>query len=106
MPEPVIVTISHRLGRDGAKHRIDEALGRIRGQLTPFASSVDYRWNGYRLDFDVMAMRQRVVGRIDVEDDIVRVEIGLPLLLRLLSSRIAGRVRDEASLLLDKPAVR
>jgi len=106
VPEPIIVTISHRLGRDEAKRRIDEGLEHIRGQLAMFVSSIDYRWTAYRLDFSVMAMRQSIIGRIDVEDEIVRVELGLPLLLRVLSNKIVSRIRGEGSRLLDEPASR
>ena len=49
-------------------------------------------------------MRQSTVGRIDVEDRLVRVELGLPLLLSLLSTRIISRIRREGVLLLDKPS--
>ena len=103
MPEPLVITISHRLGRDEAKRRLDDGLGHIRGQLAGFVNSLDYTWTDYRLDFSVTAMRQSIGGRIDIEDDIVRVEIRLPLLLRMLANKITGRVRSEAALLLDKP---
>lgn len=106
VPEPLVITISHRLGREEAKRRLDDGLGHIRGQLAGFVSSLDYTWTDYRLDFSVTAMRQSIDGRIDIEDDIVRVEIRLPLLLRMLASKITGRVRSEAALLLDKPPSR
>jgi Putative polyhydroxyalkanoic acid system protein (PHA_gran_rgn) len=106
VPDPLIITISHRLGRDEAKRRLDEGLEHIRGQLAAVVSSLDYGWTGHRLDFSVMAMRQRIIGHIDVEDDLVRVEIYLPLLVRMLTDQISGRVRSEAAALLDKPPTR
>lgn len=72
-------------------------------QLAALVSSLDYTWTAYRLDLNVTAMRQSIDGRIDIEDDTVRVEIRLPLLLRVLANKITGRVRSEAALLLDKP---
>jgi Putative polyhydroxyalkanoic acid system protein (PHA_gran_rgn) len=106
VPEPLVITISHRLGREEAKRRLNDGLGHIRGQLAGFVSALDYTWTDYRLDFSVTAMRQSIDGRIDIEDDIVRVEIRLPLLLRMLANKITGRVRSEAALLLDKPPSR
>lgn len=103
MPEPLVITIAHRLGRAEAKRRLDHGLGHIRDQMAAFVSSLDYHWTADRLDFSFVAMRQSISGRIDVEDDVVRVEISLPLLLRILAGRISGRVRSEAALLLDKP---
>jgi hypothetical protein len=103
VPDPLVITIFHRLGREEAKRRLDDGLGHIRGQLAAIVSSLDYTWTGYRLDFSVTAMRQSIDGRIDIEDDIVRVEIRLPLLLQVLANKITGRVRSEGALLLDKP---
>jgi Putative polyhydroxyalkanoic acid system protein (PHA_gran_rgn) len=104
VPEPITVTISHSLGREEAKRRLDNGLGYIREQLAAFVSSVDYAWTGYRLDFGLTAMRQSITGRIDVEDRLVRVELGLPLLLHLLSKQIISRIRSDGALLLDKPS--
>jgi Putative polyhydroxyalkanoic acid system protein (PHA_gran_rgn) len=104
VPDPIVVTISHQLGREEAKRRLDNGLGYIRDQLAAFVSSTEYGWTGYRLDFGLTAMRQSIVGRIDVEKCLVRVELGLPLLLSLLSTRIINRIRREGLLLLDKPS--
>ena len=106
MPDPIIVTISHRLGRDLAKRRLDDGLDRIRARLVGFVNSIEYNWTGYRLDFTVTAMRQTVVGRIDIEEDIARIEVGLPLLLRVLTNTIISGIRREGMLLLDKPEIK
>jgi len=103
VPEPIVVSISHKLGRDAAKQRLDDALSRIRGQLAPFANSVEYGWSGYRLDFSLAVMHQAVTGRIDVEEHALRIEIGLPLLLQLFSRKLVGRIRREGALLLEPP---
>lgn len=100
-----MVTISHQLGRDEAKRRLDNALGHIRGQLAAFVSSLEYDWTGYRLDFGLVALRQSIVGCIEVEERLVRIELGLPLLLSLLSKRIISRISREGALLLDKSRV-
>jgi hypothetical protein len=48
-------------------------------------------------------MRQMMAGRIDVEEDIVRIEVTLPLLLRIFSNAIIDRIRNEGALLLKGP---
>ena len=103
MPDPLVVTISHQLGRDEAKRRLENGLGYIRDQLGGFVSAAEFGWIGHRLDFNLTAMKQSIRGRIDVEDRLVRVELGLPLLLRLLSKPIIDRIRKGGRLLLDKP---
>jgi hypothetical protein len=101
--KPIVVTISHELGRDEAKRRLDDGLDQIRRLLAPFASSITYRWAGYRLDFSMTALRQSINGQIDIEDDLLRIELGLPLLLNLLAGKIIRRIRSEGSRLLEKP---
>ena len=103
MPEPIVVTISHRLGRDGARRRIEDGLTQIHAQLAPLVSAMNYEWIGDRLDFTVTALHQTVNGRIEIEESLVRVELGLPLLLRIFSTGIIGRIRSEGSLMLNGP---
>jgi hypothetical protein len=101
--EPLVVTISHRLGREEAKRRIESGLGAIRGEVGPYVKEIDYRWDGYRLDFRLSAMMQTITGQIAVHDEIVRVELGLPRLLHLLGKGIAGRIERRGAALLEGP---
>jgi hypothetical protein len=103
VPEPISITISHRLGRAEAKRRLENGLGHIRAQLTPLVSTLEYAWTEDRLTISLTALRQAVTGRIDVEDDLVRVELVLPLLLRSLADMIVKRIRNDGANLLGKP---
>jgi hypothetical protein len=103
MPEPLVVTISHQLGREEAKRRLDNTLGHIRSQLAVFVTATEYGWTGHSLDFSLTALRQNIIGRIDVEDRLVRVELGLPPLLSWLGRTITQRIRREGVRLLDRP---
>ena len=104
MAEPLVITISHRLGRAEAKRRIAAGTDQIRAAVRPYVNTLDLGWEGDRLLFHVSALRQRIEGAIEVEDDIVRIEIIAPLLLRLFAGRVAGRIRREGVRLLGKPA--
>jgi Putative polyhydroxyalkanoic acid system protein (PHA_gran_rgn) len=101
--EPIVVTISHRLGRDEAKRRIEGGLGAIRGELARYVRHVDYAWDGYRLDFRVSAMMQTITGRLEVYEEFVKVELALPRLLHLLARRITGRIEHRGAALLEAP---
>ena len=101
--EPITVTISHRLGREGAKRRIDDGLVSIRAEIAPYIKTLDYAWEDYRLDFRVVAMMQTITGRIEVYEDFVKVELALPRLLHLLAKTIAGRIENRAATLLEPP---
>jgi hypothetical protein len=78
-------------------------LGHVRTQLPAFVSSIDSDWNEYRLDFRLTAMGQSIEGLTEVEDRLVRIELSLPPLLRILSKVIIDRTRRECARILDKP---
>jgi len=48
-------------------------------------------------------MWQRITGRIEVLDDVVRVEIELPWIMQLLRDTIGKRVRGRGVALLERP---
>jgi hypothetical protein len=102
MPKPVTVTISHELGKQQAKERIQSGLGQIRAQIAPYVTSMDDRWAGDRLGFNVVAMGQAVTGGIEVFEDFVRVEILLPGILGFVARLVTGPVRDAGTKLLEK----
>ncbi|HEV2302025.1 MAG TPA: polyhydroxyalkanoic acid system family protein [Stellaceae bacterium] len=103
MAEPLVITISHRLGRAEAKRRIAAGLDQIRAAVRPYVGTLDLAWDGDRLLFHVSALRQRIEGVMEVEEAQVRIAIMAPLLLRLIVGRFAGRIRNEGATLLDKP---
>ena len=101
--EPITVTIAHRLGRDGAKERIDRGIQSIRGEILNYLSTVDYSWDEYRLNLRAVAMMQTVAGVIEVFDDHVRIAIELPWFLHLVGRGVADRIRNRAASLLEGP---
>lgn len=102
-PEPITVTISHRLGRDEARRRLESGLSAIRAELSAYVRSLDYAWDGYTLNFRVSALMQTITGRIEVYEEFVRVELGLPPLLRMAAKRIIGRIERSGAALLEGP---
>ena len=102
-PEPITVTISHRLGRDEAKRRIENGLSTIRTEVAGYIRSLDHSWDEYTLSFRVSALMQTITGRIEVYDEFVRVELGLPGLLQLVAKRIIGQIESRGAALLDGP---
>jgi hypothetical protein len=101
--EPITVTISHKLGRDGAKRRIDDSLAQIRAEVAPYVKTLDYSWHDYTLDFRVVALMQTITGRIEVYEDFVRIDLELPRLLHVIARTIQGQIQNRASALLEGP---
>ena len=102
MPEPLVVTVSHRFSKEEAKRRIQEGLEPVRSQLAAFTTSVEDRWTGDCLDFRMAALGQSITGRIEVMDRLVRVEVLLPGALRWMGAKIAGLIRRRGALMLEK----
>jgi hypothetical protein len=101
--EPITVTISHKLGRDGAKRRIDDSLAQIRAEVAPYVKTLDYTWQDYSLDFRVVALMQTITGRIEVNEDFVRIDLELPRLLHVIARTIQGQIQNRAAALLEGP---
>jgi hypothetical protein len=98
--KPIVVTVPHRLGRDEAKRRLLSGLEQVDRQIASAHASLEYSWEEYRINFSVMAMRQLLVGHTDVEDENIRIEIRLPLLLYMLADPLASRIESDTELLL------
>ena len=103
MPEPVTMSIPHRLGKAEAKRRIDAGFARLQPEIARFVAAIDYCWDADRMNVTARALGQTVAGRIDVGEDVVHVEIDLPGVLGLLGRTIAGQVGDRGRAMLEKP---
>ena len=102
MSNPLVITVSHQLGRQEARNRLQNNMEQIHSRLSRYTSSVESHWTEDHMDFQVAALGQTVNGRIDVLDDAVRVEVHLPWLLSRLGTRIGDRIRQQGRTMLTK----
>lgn len=100
MPEPVIVDIPHKLGKEGARARLASGVGKI-GSMIPGGGAVQERWEGDTLHFTVTAMGQTVASRLDLHDAHVHAEVDLPPFLALFAGKIREKLLKEAPKLLE-----
>ena len=103
MDEPIVVTITHKLGRDEAKRRVERGFGTMQREIGQYAGAFESHWEGYQLDFHASALMQTITGRLDVFDDSIRIELGLPRLLQMFAKTIAGRLESSGHKLLEGP---
>ena len=101
MPQPLIVSIPHRLGRDEATRRLKGGLSRAAASV-PVLRVDEERWEGERMFFRVRALGQAASGQIDVAEDHVRLEVMLPWLLQKFAEAAQTVIRDRGRLLLTK----
>ena len=101
MPEPLIVSIPHRLGQQEAQRRLRSGIARAAASL-PILTVDEERWEGNRLSFRVRAMGQAATGKVDVEENHVRIEVILPWLLQRFAQTVQQMIGERGKLLLTK----
>ena len=102
MPEPLVVTILHRLGQADAVARIKAGIGRAHTEFARLMTFEEEHWEGDRLFFRVAALGQRASGTIDVGDAVVRLEVKLPWLLARFAQAVQRVVGQKGQLMLEK----
>lgn len=102
MPNPLVVSIPHHLGKEEAVRRLKSGLGSVRSNFSHLLCVEEESWSGEQLQFQASALGQRAHGAIDVADDHVRLEVHLPWVLSLLARAIQPAIRREGTLMLEK----
>ncbi|MGD9981465.1 MAG: polyhydroxyalkanoic acid system family protein [Hyphomonadaceae bacterium] len=103
MSTPVTITISHKLGRAEARSRVEASLGRFKEQMGRAGmGKIQHAWTQDQLGFHAQAFGQGITGRIDVRDSDIKIEIDLPGILGAFADKIAGKLKKEGALLLEK----
>lgn len=103
MTRPVTITIPHQLGKAEARSRIASGFGQLEAQMAAASvSNVRQAWSGDTLNFNAQALGQTFTGLIDVGEREVRIEVALPGLLGMFAGKIAGKLKQQGTLLLEK----
>lgn len=101
MTKPLIVTISHGLGKEEAIARLKGGLARATATLPMFAMQEEV-WTGDKMTFRMSAMGHEAHGSVDVAEKDVRIEITLPWLLQRFGEMIQSAIRSKGQILLEK----
>ncbi|HUI14419.1 MAG TPA: polyhydroxyalkanoic acid system family protein [Xanthobacteraceae bacterium] len=102
MPQPLVVSIPHHLGKEEAMRRLQSGLGKVRANYGHLFAVQEETWTDNHLQFRVSALGQTVSGTLDVLDEQVNLVVHLPWLLAKLANAIQPLVRKEGTLLLEK----
>jgi hypothetical protein len=100
MSKPIVVDLPHSLGKQEAKRRLQNNIGKLRDHI-PGGADVGASWTDDRMDLSVGAMGQQVAAKIDVQDNIVRLEVMLPAALSFFGGMIEGLIRRQGAVLLE-----
>ena len=101
MSDPIVITISHKLGKEEALRRLQPALGKVSSKF-PVLKVEEEVWSGDRLDFRVRAIGQVAAGNVQVGGDHVRLEVTLPWLLARFAQSVIKTVETRGRVLLEK----
>jgi hypothetical protein len=102
MPEPLVVVIPHRLGKDQALARLKEGLKRAKAEFAWLITLEQEEWSGDRLTFRAGALGQRAAGFLDVYAGAVRLEVTLPWLLARFAHAVQRVIGQQGQLMLEK----
>jgi hypothetical protein len=102
MPQPLIISIPHSLGKEEAIRRLKSGLATAQSQFHQLFTVQEEIWSGDRLAFRVAALGQTASGTIDVAEDHVRLEVVLPWLLAKVAQQIQRVVNAQGTLMLEK----
>jgi hypothetical protein len=102
MSKPLVVTISHSLGKDEAVRRLKSALASVPGAFHQLLAVEEEVWTGDHLQFRVSALGQLASGTIDVEENHVRLMVELPWLLAQFAKKMQPLIRNQGKLMLEK----
>lgn len=102
MSKPLVVSISHSLGKQEAVRRLKSGLGSASAAFGQFLVVQQEVWTGDHLQFRISALGQVATGAIDVEDDHINCTIVLPWLLDKFAEKIQTLMGNQAKLMLEK----
>ena len=102
MSDPLVVSISHRLGRDEAVRRIKSGVAGARTQFGHLLTISEEAWEDSRLSFHASALGQVASGTIDVRETEVVLTVQLPWLLAKFAQAASKLIAREGTLMLEK----
>ena len=103
MGRPITINIPHQLGAQEARRRIEQGFGQLEAQIArPGMAQMQKHWEGERLVFSARMLGQGIDGRLDVQEDSIRMEVDLPEFLALVADAIKGRLQRQGRLLLEE----
>ena len=96
---PVVVTVTHTMGREAAVQRIQLGIGQFRRSQTLIAIEREDR-AGAHLDFRLSVLGQVCDGTLDIDNKSVRMEIMLTGLLSIAARPALAAAKKRAQVLL------
>lgn len=102
MQKPIVVHISHQLGKQEAIRRIKGGISRVtEGIGGSQLLMTETKWTDDHLDFRASLLGQSAFGTLDIGDDQIRIEVTLPFILHFVAEKAKMLVQRQGQLLLE-----
>ena len=99
------VPIPHNLGREEARRRLRANGHKMADSFPAGMAQVETSWPSEdRMALSIQAMGQAVVGRIDIEDTQVVLNVDLPPALAFVEPLVAGAIKQSGQKMLAPPS--
>ena len=98
--KPIEVDIPHKLGRQGARARVEGGFRQVADTI-PGGRVTQHHWDGDSLFFTVEALGQRIASRLDILDTRVHASVELPPLMALFAEPIRAKLAKEGTHMLE-----
>ncbi|MCW1430280.1 polyhydroxyalkanoic acid system family protein [Novosphingobium sp. JCM 18896] len=99
MTDPITIDIPHKLGRAGARARLEGGIGQIASAI-PGGAMKSHRWQDDTLVFELEALGQKVQAELEVLDDRIHAVVILPAVASLFASTIRNTLSQVGTRLL------
>jgi len=87
---------NHKLAKDDARKRAEELAQSMEQKL-----GLTWRWEGDHIHFEAPSGAAKgTTGTVEVSDSVVRVQVDLPFLLRVLKGKVESKVNEKLDQLL------
>ena len=99
------VPIPHNLGREEARNRLHANSHKMADGFPGGMAQIQTSWPSEdRMALSIQAMGQAVVGRIDIEDTQVVLNVDLPPALGFIEPLVAGAIKQSGQKMLAPPS--
>ncbi len=93
------ITYRHSLGIQEAKDRLNPLIDNLANKYLSKVSNPEYGWQGDDFSFTLRFAGKNITGGLSLQEEYVKIQTKIPLLLRTLQPRIEKKIHTTLDLL-------
>ena len=98
------ISVPHQLGQAEARRRVEKFMENVQRDFAGYVSEVGGQWAGNQLNFHFGTGGVNITGTLKVEEDLVHVNVPLPMMAMLFKGKIEKSINEELKKLISRPA--